>query len=59
MLCKAKMPILFFGLLENYMFAQYGAVFLELYLTLDFLLVFASPIGLTGRLVLELYQLIL
>lgn len=43
---------LFLGLFKNNMLAQFGAVFLELDLLFDFLLVLARPIDLAGLLVL-------
>ena len=41
------------------MLAELGAVFLELDLAFDQLLILAGPIGLTGGFVLELYELYL
>jgi hypothetical protein len=41
------------------MLTQYSAVFLELDLALDLLLILASPIRLASRLILDLYELIL
>lgn len=39
---------LFLGLLEDHVFAQFGAVFLELDLALYFLSILARPIRLAG-----------
>ncbi len=50
---------LFLGLFEDDVLAQFLAVFLELDLLFNFLLVLARPIDLAGSLVLELYELIL
>ena len=48
---------LFLGLLENHVLPELGAVFLELDLAFNLLLILARPIGLAGRFVLELDQL--
>ena len=47
---------LFLGLFEDDVLAENGAVLLELDLALDLLLILAGPIGLAGRLVLDLYE---
>ena len=53
------MQKLFLCFLEHNVFAELGAVFLELNLALDFSLVLARKIDLSGRLVANLYELIL
>jgi hypothetical protein len=50
---------LFLGFFENHVLAELGTVFLELNLAFDELFVFARPIRLAGRLVLDLYEFVL
>lgn len=50
---------LFLCFLEGDVLAELCAIFLELNLPCDELLVFASPVDLSGRLVAQLYKIIL
>ncbi len=58
-MCQTKKFYLFLCFLESHALTELGAVFLELYLAGDELLVFAGPIGLACFFVFELYEVIL